>query len=98
MRFDLLYEVGFRLRAYQFINHFAALDEKDSGDAGYAVIDRQLRIMVYIDLPNVDTAIIFFGQFLYDGTDCPARSAPLRRSSRTCTMFAPSGSGLQLRT
>ena len=25
-------------------------------------------------------------------------SAPLRRSSRTCTMSAPSGSGLQLRT
>src|ERR1700730_17321661 len=28
----------------------------------------------------------------------PARPAPLRRSSRTCTMSAPSGSGLQHRT
>jgi hypothetical protein len=40
MRLDLLYEIGFRLGAYQFVNYFAALDKQDGGDAGDTIVDR----------------------------------------------------------
>lgn len=76
MRLDLFYEIGFRLGAYQLVYYFTALDKEDGGDAGDAIVNRQLRIMVYIDFPYIDPAIVFFGQLFDDRSDRAAGSAP----------------------
>lgn len=76
MRLDLLYEVGFRLRAYQLVYHLATLDEEDSRDAGDAIVYRQLRIMVDIDLTYIDLAVVFFGQLFNDWPDGATRTTP----------------------
>jgi len=76
MRFDLFDEIGFRLCAYQFVDYLAAFDEQDGGDAGNTVIDRQLRIVVYIDFPYIDLSVIFFGQFFDNRSDSATRAAP----------------------
>src|SRR6185437_3676657 len=78
VRLDLLDEVGFWLRADQFVDNLAALDEQDGGDAGDAVVYGQLRIMVDIDLPDVDSAVVFLRQFFDDGSDRAAGTAPFR--------------------
>jgi hypothetical protein len=76
MRLDLLYEVGFRLCAYQLVYNLTTLDKKDSGDAGDAIVDRQLRVMVDIDLTYIDLAVVFFGQFFNDWSDGATRTTP----------------------
>ena len=60
VRFDLFYEVGLGLSANQLVNDLAVLYEQDSGNAGYAIVDGQLRVVVDIHFTYVDLAIIFF--------------------------------------
>jgi len=76
VRFDLLYEVGFRLSTYELVYYLTVLDEEDSGDAGDAIVDGKLGIVVHVDFTYIDLICIFFGQFLDDGSDCATGSTP----------------------
>lgn len=60
MRFDLLNEVGLGLSANQLIDYLTVLDEQDSGDAGNAIVNGQLRVVVDIYFTYIDLAVIFF--------------------------------------
>lgn len=60
MRFDLLYEVGLGLSADQLVYYLTILYEKYGGDAGNAIVNGQLRVMVNIHLTYIDLAVIFF--------------------------------------
>jgi len=58
MRLDLLYEVGFGLSANQLVYYLTILDEKYGGDAGNAIVNGQLRIVVNIHLAYIDLAVV----------------------------------------
>jgi len=60
MRFDLLHEVGLGLSANQLIYYLTILDEKYGGDAGNAIVNGKLRIVVNIHLTYIDLVGIFF--------------------------------------
>src|SRR5882762_12044770 len=86
MGLDLLNEVGLGLSANQLIYYLATLDEKDRRNAGDAIINGELRVVVYIHLSYIDLAVIFFRKFFDHGSDGATRSTPFSPKIYNCEL------------
>ena len=75
--FEHLQDKRFVARADGFVRHVAVFKQHQRGNAHHAVLARELRLLVDIDLSDLDGAV-FFRDLIHDGRDHAARAAPWR--------------------
>jgi hypothetical protein len=69
-----------RLRqcAHFLSSHCAVLEQDQRGDTAHAKLDRRRLMLVDIDLRDLQTVALVFGNFVQDRGDHLARAAPFR--------------------
>ena len=73
---DFLRDFRFRGSAYEFVDKFPVLEEKESRDVADAESHRYLLAFVNIAFGDDCLALVFPGKFFHHRGDCPARTAP----------------------
>ena len=76
MRIQLFGDLAFRHGADDIFHDFAALENHQARDAADTVLDGGVRIVIDVELADLDFAIVLTGDFLDDRGDHAAGSAP----------------------
>jgi len=74
----LFVENTLRGGANLLIHHLAVLDEEHTRDAGNAIVDREVWVLVHIHLAYIYLAVIFFRKGVNRRAEGKARAAPWR--------------------
>lgn len=72
------FELRFGRHPHKTLRNFAILEKHESRDALNAVLLGHGRIVIDIDLPDLDSARILLGQLLDQGSDLPTWTTPRR--------------------
>ena len=69
-------QVALALGADHLFSDLAVLDDEQGGDGGYLELRGEALVFIDIDLADLDFALILAGQFVQNGCNHLARSAP----------------------
>src|SRR5581483_4314309 len=78
MRLDRLHQLRFRHVADQPLDRLAVLEHDERGDAHHAELLGDLRVLIDVDLRDLQLALLLAGDLLDDRRDHAARAAPGR--------------------
>src|SRR5258706_7064334 len=77
-RIQSLFDFRLGVNAYQLVNDFSAFKEKETRNSGNPASSGYLCIVIRVQFPHFDFAVIFLGEFVHQRRQHAARAAPGR--------------------